>query len=402
MLGSVSAEFGIMKFLALILALVGLLFVRSSCAQTALASDLNEQVVNLPVTVKQGVHDMVTRNMILTLFAPAGQGPFPLAVINHGRDAGRSERASPGRVRFEEAARYFVRKGFAVLVPTRLGYGDTGQDFDPEESGACFFKHYQPTLDAAADEVLAAVDYARTLPWIDSRRIVLMGQSVGGIVAAAAAAQNPQGVLAAINFAGGAGGDPLTHPGIPCDALQLQQAFADMGRSAHIPMLWVYTRNDRYFGPQVSQAWAGAYKEGGAPLDYRLLAPFSSNGHYLFADGANVWMPMLDDYLARFGFKRPGMIARPPESGYAAIEQVEKVPFLSEKAREQGYRYFLDSPAPRAFALNADGHWSAAFGGDAMGRALTECRQVGGTPCELYAVDSEVVWSGAGGGAASH
>jgi dienelactone hydrolase len=391
-----------MKFLALILALVGLFFVRASCAQASLAADLNERVVYLPFTVKQDARHEASRNIILTLYAPAGQGPFPLAVINHGRDAGRSERANPGRVRFEEAARYFVRKGFAVLVPTRLGYGDTGQDLDPEESGACFFKNYQPTLDVAADEVLAAVDYARTLPWVDSRRIVLMGQSVGGIVSAAAAALNPPGVVTAINFAGGAGGDPATHPGIPCDAPQLQQAYADMGRSAHIPMLWVYTRNDLYFGPQVSQAWANAYQAGGAPLDYRLLDPFSGNGHCLFADGGNVWMPLLDDYLTRFGFNRPGVLARPPVSGYAEIEQVEKVPYLSMKARQSGYRYFLDSPAPRAFAINADGHWSAAFGSDAMGRALSECRQVGGVPCELYAVDGEVVWSGAGGGAASH
>lgn len=372
--------------------LCGLFWLCAAYAESLFASDLNEEIAYLPMTFKVGTRTQITRSMILTLYKPSGIGPFPMAILNHGRDASAQERAKPRRVRFEEAARYFVRKGFAVLVPTRIGYGDTGQDFDPEESGSCLLKSYQPSLDAAAKEIVETVAYARTLPWVDAKRIVLMGQSVGGISTTAAAANNPAGVVAAINFAGGAGGDALDHPGIPCDSDQLRDNYAGMGKTAKVPMLWVYTQNDKLFGPEVSRGWARAYQESGAPLEYRLLPSFGHNGHFLFASGGNVWMPLVDSYLRKFGFERPGTIARPKVTNFASVEQVEKVPFISAEAREQGYQYFLASPSPRAFAISSGGGWSAAQGGDALGRALSDCQRSSSTPCKLYAVDDDVVW----------
>jgi hypothetical protein len=45
--------------------------------------------------------------------------------------------AQPTRFRYEQQARYFVGKGFVVMVPTRVGYGETYDGFDPETSGGC-------------------------------------------------------------------------------------------------------------------------------------------------------------------------------------------------------------------------------------------------------------------------
>lgn len=294
----------------LILALCAVSGALPTLAEGKPAAKLKEAVVRIPVTLTDAFQRQATREMIVTLYRPAGKGPFPLVVISHGRAGSYAERARPKRFRYFAVASYFVHKGFVVLVPTRIGYGETGQDFDPEYSGQCSAADYRSLLTAAPSEVMAALDYGRKLPGVDSRRILLLGQSVGGLTTAATAARNPPGVVAAINFAGGSGGSPETHPGVPCRAERLQQAYGEMGKRSHIPMLWIYTQNDKYFGPAYSQAWAKAYQQGGAELDYRLLPPFSDNGHHLFTQGADIWMPMLDEYLKRFGFNKPGLLAQ--------------------------------------------------------------------------------------------
>jgi dienelactone hydrolase len=333
-----------------------------------------------------------TRNMFLTLFRPKGKGPFPLAVIVHGRATSAGKRASPEYFRYENAARYFVRKGFLVLVPTRVGYGATGQGFDPEASGAGNRRDYRLTLNAASTQVLAAIEYGRALPDADAARIVLVGQSVGGFTTVASAAKNPPGLVAAINFAGGAGGDPEKHPGVPVAAGQLKELFFEMGRQVRVPMLWVYTENDRFFGPEYSKAWAKAFADAGGGVDFHLLPPFKENGHFLFDQGCDIWMPLVEDYLNRAGFREPGLIQRPRPTRFAAIDDAGKVPYIGASGRE-GYRKFLAAPAPRAFAVSSDGHWGFAYGDDALARALANCqRGNGAAAARLYAVDAEVVW----------
>ena len=355
------------------------------------ALDLAETVAGVPVTLKAMWGGAQTRTMFITVFRPRGQGPFPLVVISHGRAAEAGQRATPAYFRFEDAARYFVRKGFVVLVPTRLGYGATGPGFDPEDSGAARSRDYRPMVTAAATEILAAVDYGRTLAGVDAGRIVLVGQSVGGLSTVAAAADNPPGLVAAINFAGGAGGDPDHHPGVPTQAGQLEDLYAEMGRRARAPMLWIYTENDRFFEPRFSRAWAQAFAKAGGQVEFRLLPAFKENGHHLFAQGCDIWMPVVEAFLAKAGFRDPGLIPRPQATHFAEIGAVGQVPYLGEAGRE-GYRKFLEAPMPRAFAVSRDGHWGYASGDDALSRALGNAQRGGGEPARLYAVDGEVVW----------
>ena len=50
-------------------------------------------------------------------------------------------------------------------------------------------------IDAARAEELAVLDYSRRQPHVDPHRIVIVGQSVGGFVTTAMAADNPDGVV---------------------------------------------------------------------------------------------------------------------------------------------------------------------------------------------------------------
>jgi dienelactone hydrolase len=76
--------------------------------------------------------------------------------------------------------RKFVELGFAVIVPIRRGYGATGGPY-AEDFGSCQHPDYTSAGNEATKNVLATIDFAKTLPQNDRDYIILVGQSVGGL-----------------------------------------------------------------------------------------------------------------------------------------------------------------------------------------------------------------------------
>jgi dienelactone hydrolase len=369
-------------------------------AQTAgerVAADLREEVHRIEVTVQDMYGRQETASIALTSYRPPGEGPFTPVIVSHGRGT-LAQRAVQGRQRFELLARYLVAKGFAVFVPTRLGYGDTfALGFDPEESGPCRAKRWEPMATAASEQALTALAFARGLPWVDGGRWVALGQSVGGMASLAIVARQPPGLAAAINFAGGSGGDPEHRPGEPCgadDLSRLWRAQAAKSVRAGVPTLWIYWTHDRFWGEEIPRRWAEAWREGGGRVAFHQLSPWASepvDGHLGVGLDLDRWVPLVEAFLAEVGFTRPGLIPRPPPSGFARVDEVDQVP-LSAERREQLYRRFLVSKPPRAFAIGPDGDAGWASGDWALGRALGNCQWRSGQQCRLYAIDGEVVW----------
>jgi dienelactone hydrolase len=276
-----------------------------------MAADIHEQRLFLPVTVNDHGKTL-TVTIPVTFYCPDGAGPFPLVILSHGRAGTPVERKVPGVQRLELASRYFVRKGFAVAVPTRIGYGQVADQGDPEAEGnSGDLANYRDAVEAGASEVLQVAAQVQKLPFVDPTRLVLVGQSVGGYVTTAAAAHNPPGLIAAINFAGGQGGNPVKHPAVPMAPATLEKLFAEFGKTSRAPMLWIYTENDLYFGPTYTRRWHDAFVGAGGQADYRLLPPFGANGHLLFAQGNDIWQPIVDGYLAPLGFPIAGAVPRP-------------------------------------------------------------------------------------------
>lgn len=358
-------------------------------AEETLAQDLQEQVVRIPVTVKNIYSREETRQIPVTVFRPAGAGPYPLVIMNHGR--GPAERRSQqGRQRYEHLARYLVGMGFAVLVPTRVGYAETYGEFDPEDTGGCSLMRVEPVSIAASDQVLATLEFARTLPFVDTQRWVAMGQSVGGLTTVAVAWRDPPGLVAAINFAGGAGGDPERMPGQPCLPAQIERLWREKAADVRVPMLWLYWENDKYWGAEQPKRWHKAFTEGGGRAEFHSLPAAGADGHGALLFDMDTWVPLVEAYLARVGFTKSGMITRPRASGFARVDEIDKVP-ASPANRDNVYRRFLEAKTPRAFAVGRSGAVGWANGDWAMGRALGFCQRRGDS-CRLYAVDDEVVW----------
>ena len=159
-----------------------------------------------------------------TVLRPEGAGPFGAVVLNHGTPGSRTGRAKESAELLISSAAVFARRGYVVVMPLRRGFGATGGEF-AEDPGTCANPDYRKGEQAAADDVMAAYEYARTLPYVDAKRMILAGQSAGGMVSmVAAGTRNPEGLVAVLGFAAGRGGNPDFRPGVPCAVEPVAQA----------------------------------------------------------------------------------------------------------------------------------------------------------------------------------
>lgn len=230
---------------------------------------------------------------------PAGAGPFPLVVINHGSVENAELRRKFAQPVFAAAAEFFVRRGYLVAVPQRPGHGETGGPYLEGRDGSCAQAEYVRSGLAVADSIQAAIDDITRKPFVKRDGVAVVGQSAGGWGALALASRNPPNVRAIIVFAAGRGGRVHNRPNNNCAPEKLIQAAATFGSTARIPVLAIYTENDSFFAPALSRDIAAAFRKAGGIIDYRLLPAFGEDGHRLLgaSDGVTLWAPLVDELL---------------------------------------------------------------------------------------------------------
>jgi dienelactone hydrolase len=233
------------------------------------------------------------------LFRPPGDGPFPLAVINHGSEEDPFLRVHQAMPAFDRLTAWFLARGYAVLLPQRPGHGATGGRYLESQGRDCGHARFYEAGLGAARSIAAAIAFMAAEPFIRPGKAVVVGNSAGGWGALALASTNPPDVAAVINFAGGRGGHDPTAPGGSCAPDRLVAAAAAYGRTARIPTLWLYAANDSYFPPALSQRMADAYRAAGGSAEYHLLPALAGDGHGLAftAEGAAAWGPVVERFV---------------------------------------------------------------------------------------------------------
>lgn len=344
---------------------------------------VNEQVVMLPVTENGKSFQFQT-----TIFKPPGNGPFPLLVMNHGKERGNTHNQS--RDRFLAMSREFVKRGYAVVVPMRKGFAESTGNYSDY---GCNMKDNGLQQ---ADDVEATLNTLVKMPWVDRERIVVAGQSYGGLATVAFGTRHYPGVRGLLNFAGG-----LRIDGSSCDwKSSLVTAFANYGAKTSLPSLWFYGENDSFFDHPLAQRLQQAYQSAGGASQLVAYGAFKSDAHGMVGsrDGVAVWLPEVERFLKSVGMPTEVTVAiadtpRPAATNFAAIDNVAAVPFITTKGRD-GYRDYLAKSAPRAFAISGSGAWSwAEEGDDPASRAIAACQKNSKLPCQLYSVDNDIVWS---------
>lgn len=118
------------------------------------------------------------------VYHPDGAGPFPTVFWNHG-----SEKNPGGGPQFDSVAKVFVPAGYAVFATVRRGHGESEGVYivdtlnvmrarrDGSDRELLVHLHETEQL----NDQLAGVAYAKTLPFVDARKLVVAGCSFGGI-----------------------------------------------------------------------------------------------------------------------------------------------------------------------------------------------------------------------------
>lgn len=363
----------------------------SACMTPLLATEqelpldyrLNEHIVLIPAGPNHRAM------METTVFQPNGPGPFPLLIINHGKDMGLP--SDQPRDRFIVMATAFVKRGYAVVVPMREGFAaSTGRYVDH----GCNMKAngYQQARD-----IKDAVEWARQQNWVDGDRIIVAGQSYGGMATMALGTQEVPGVRGLLNFAGG-----LRDSDTRCDwRNELVRAFTDYGAKNKVRSLWMYGVNDSLFAPDLVARMHDAFVNAGGQARWIEYGAFKRDSHGMLAsrDGEKVWWGETERFLKQVGMPTDikYTITPPPAipaTDFAELGDIDAVPFISDKGRA-AYREYLSKDTPRAFAISESGAWCwAEEGEDPDGRALKTCQATSDKPCRLYSVDNDVVWAG--------
>ena len=287
----------LIRLIALALLLPHAVAGAGEAAQNAFAPQLREEIWAIPSTIP----------MLAYMVRPTGEGPFPLLVINHGVSLDSKERSYFPVIEFRDAAIWFAGKGYVVVAPVRPGYGATAIEIPERGLFGLFFSGVGNCSDANfrdAGLAIASIDrwvieYMSVQPFIKRDEVVVVGQSGGGWGAIALASQNPTSVRAIIGFAAGRGGHFNGKSNNNCAPDNLVEAVAQFGRTARIPMLWIYTHNDSYFGPELTMRLRAAFQAAGGNVEYHLLPDFGEDGHFMIdsADAVQLWAPLVSEFL---------------------------------------------------------------------------------------------------------
>jgi dienelactone hydrolase len=373
---------------AWLLAALALLLFSNVATATADSPDLkvpnaplNEQVLRIPG------EDPPAVTLQVTTFRPDGDGPFPLAVLNHGATAVSAGHRGD-RYRLTYTAFYFLSRGYAVALPMMRGFASSGGEL---YSYGC---DLGATATANARDIRAVIRTLSTDPHIDARRIVVSGQSFGGWNTLALGTLNIPNVKGLINFNGG-----IRSSACKTGDASLIEAAGGFGAHTKLPSLWFYGDNDELFPVPVWHAMYDRYSAGGGHAQLVDVGVFMTNSHEFlnYIESMPIWVPRVDRFLDQIGMpsamvdRRYMPLLFPPPTQFAAVTDVPAVPYLSDTGRDL-YRKFLGAPFPRVFVINEAGGVASMNGGfDPLGRAIASC-QSSTARCGPYAIDDQVVW----------
>ncbi|HTD28183.1 MAG TPA: alpha/beta fold hydrolase, partial [Xanthomonadaceae bacterium] len=220
-----------------------------------------------------------------TLFEPPGNGPFPLAVMNHGA---KGDPRTAERYRISFSIDYLLSRGYAVIAPMMRGFA--GSDGKAVALGCD---------DASigrlnAHDILAVIDDIKARPEIDGSQVLVVGQSFGGWNALALATIAPPELKGVVDFVGG-----LRSSTCASQDEAMFDGMEQFGRDSRVPSLWFYGERDDEFPEKVWRTDYDRFTHAGGKAE---LVDFGTvdDAHNLLGHGdrLDLWVPKLNAYLA--------------------------------------------------------------------------------------------------------
>ena len=212
------------------------------------------------------------------LWKPDGPGPFPAILWNHG-----SEKL-PGSQPL--LANFYTGHSYVFFVPHRRGQGRSPgeyiQDLVAQAPPSERARRMVELQQAAVEDVIAALNYLRSQPFVDPARIAISGCSYGGIQTLLAG-ERDLGVKALVPFAPGAMSWDQNPP--------LQDRLERAVDLAKAPIFLLQAENDFNLAP--SKVLTKEANKKKKDFQSKVYPPFGSShhdGHWGFCSTAtDIW-----------------------------------------------------------------------------------------------------------------
>jgi carboxymethylenebutenolidase len=229
------------------------------------------------------------------LYRPAGAGPFPAVVFNHGSIADPTPAS-------DALGPVFAKHGWVFFMPYRRGHGPSASagpyirdeitaavDQGGIPAGAAVMVHRLET--DQLDDQLAALAWLRKRDFVKSRRVAAAGNSFGGIETVLGVEKADY--CAGIDSAGGAESW--------AQAPELQKVMTRAVRNARAPIFFFQAENDYDLTP--SRTLAAAMKKAGRPFEIKIYPRFGdsdADGHTFAYFGSEVWAGHVFRFLRKY------------------------------------------------------------------------------------------------------
>jgi carboxymethylenebutenolidase len=228
------------------------------------------------------------------LFKPAGPGPFPAVVWNHG-----SEQDPENSAQFDTIASVFVPAGYVVIAPERRGQSSSQGPYILDAlaqvraaGGPAAQAQYlvQQMEGTQLDDQLAGLTYLKGLSYVDESRIVVAGCSYGGIQTLLAA-ERGAGYRAAVAISPAAESWDSNKP--------LQDRLIKAVDGTTIPVFLIHPAKDVSLAP--GMVLGAEFQRLGKPYQLKIYPPSGNDtfdGHCFGGFGPNVPRPWAADVVA--------------------------------------------------------------------------------------------------------
>jgi dienelactone hydrolase len=314
---------------------------------------------------------------------------LPIALITHGKSSHHLDMLESKAADYAGPARDLARRGYLSVVVMRRGFGQS--DGPMAATVSCATTSFVSRFSADADDLQGALAVVSKRPDADATRVIAIGVSAGGAAVVAFGARNVPNLRGVISISGG-----LRMPDCPKEDV-LVNAYKDFGLTSRVPNLWIYARNDSFFGPELVERMQSAFLDGGGDVKLVLYDKFGKDGHSLFnaAAGKLQWLMEMDAFLRFHGLPAT-----------ARDRSAELMKLLKLEPRQRGFldRY-VAAPTYKVMVQTPDGkHHFTQFGASTLDAArktaLASCAQryKATEPCRIVMENDTWLGGGAGGG----
>jgi dienelactone hydrolase len=240
------------------------------------------------------------------VWRPAGNGPFPAVLINHGSGPTKEqfERLGPYERHSETIGPVFAGHGYLCVFLFRRGVGPSTDQGENAIDGLNreFAAHGQTARNALQMDLLegremrdalAALAFTRRLPDVDARRVSIIGHSFGGALSLLMTERDPTLRAGVIFSAAGYSWD---------QSPALRGRLLEAARRTAVPLFFIHAEND--YSTTAGKTLDAELARLGKPHRLKIYPPVgrtADEGHDFPLNSVATWEPdvfaFLDQYM---------------------------------------------------------------------------------------------------------